>query len=533
MMEQLDPDEAQRRLILEALVAYSDACTLPLLTPNCPFYSVDDQGHPTCGTECVAAVQAGGGTGRSIREVTLGGLVLTGRTVPQDAAGSADPFDAMRDYIDQRNLRPVDQSTGTLLLRLGAAMNRGPTPSESQTRMIVHEAWAELDRRRVPVDSVVRAAILPQMAAQIGMQAVSPLIRQSGMWAELVSDDELDRLDERSTEWFAVLDHAYEEDRAELDNDSQILQWVNVEAHRRKLDEVFRLHEATEQVELAVDIEVPQSVAAQLLADLRLIYATSTRFTTRVEQWLNRILTDDLNAVIDWTAPPPALFSALPPLHRLDETGLWIWDRFTKTSLEDWATSSLLREWAGNSDEHLDRRVWLERVCDSEMLAEMALGRLTKRPRRTSPPPKLTADVFVDAALTHLKNDRPEEAARIFQGLVDLNPTDGDALNNLGFCLLPTDPTAALEVLQRSSLFPMAFRAINAANRVLALLLVGREADALTLARESLRVVRANENDNCVTWRVESTGETPQLSLQSTSPHAYLTNLTEFLESRH
>ncbi|KQV71301.1 hypothetical protein ASC64_04455 [Nocardioides sp. Root122] len=530
-MAQLDPDEAQRRLVLEALVAYSDACTLPLLTPNCPFYLVDDQGHPTCGTECVAAVQAGGGTGRSIRDVAVGGLVLTGRTVPQDAAGSADPFDAMRDYIDQRSLRPVDQSTGTLLLRLGAAMNRGPMPSANQSRMIVHEAWAELDRRRVPVESVVRAAILPQMAAQIGMQAMTPLLRQSGMWAELVSDDELDRLDQRSAEWFAVLDRAYEEDRAGLDDDSQILQWVNIEAHRRKLDEVFRLHEATEQV-VPVDVEVPETLPAKLAADLRVVYATSTRFTTRVEQWLNRILTDDLNAVIDWTAPPPALFSALPALRRMDETGLWIWDRFTKTSLEDWATSSLLREWAGNSDVHLDRRVWLERVCDSEVLAEMALSRLTKKPRRAAPPPKLTADVFVDAAQTLLKSDRPEEAAQIFQGLVDLNPTDGDALNNLGFCLLPTDPPAALEVLQRSSLFPMAFRAVNAANRVLALLLVGRESDALTLARESLRVVRPSENDHCVTWRVESTGETPQLSLQSSSPHAYLMNLTEFLESR-
>jgi hypothetical protein len=50
--ENPDAEEARERLVLEALVAYSDACTLPLLTPNCPFYLIDEQGHPTCGTEC-------------------------------------------------------------------------------------------------------------------------------------------------------------------------------------------------------------------------------------------------------------------------------------------------------------------------------------------------------------------------------------------------------------------------------------------------------------------------------------------------
>lgn len=533
MTEKPNAEEARERLVLEALVAYSDACTLPLLTPNCPFYCLDEQGHPTCGTECVAAVQASGGTGRSIREVKVGGLVLTGRTLPQEAAGSADTYDAMRNYIDQRSLTPANQSTGTLLLRLGAALNRGPSSrSAEQERMVVHEAWAELDRRHVPVETVVRAAILPQMAAQIGMLAMTPLMRQNGMWDELVSNDELDRLDERSAEWFAVLEHSFEHDRAELDHESQVLQWVNVEAHHRTLEEVFRLHEATKHVDLGMDLEPATTLPTRIRVDIRVLYAISTRFTNRVEQWLNRILTDDLDAVIAWTAPPPAVFTALPPKSRLDETGTWIWDRFTKTSLETWATSSLLREWAGNDDGQLDRRVWLERACDSDVVAEMALAQLTKRSSRTLPAPKLSAESFVDAALRHLKDDRPEEAAQIFQGLVDLDPTDGDALNNLGFCLLPIDPSRALDALQRSSLFPMSQRAVNAANRVLALLLVGREADALGLAHESVRIVQPDERDPCWTWLVAQDGDLPQLTLEASNPIAYLTNLTEYLESR-
>jgi hypothetical protein len=170
----------------------------------------------------VAAVQASGGTGRSIREVNVGGLMLTGRTLPRQAAGSADPYDAMRNYIDQRSLPPANQSTGTPLLRLGAALNRGPSKSANQDRMVDHEVRAELDRRHVPVESVVGAVLLPQMAAQIGMLSMTPLMRQSGMWDELVSDDELDRLDERSAEWFAVLEHSYDQDKAELDHELQL-----------------------------------------------------------------------------------------------------------------------------------------------------------------------------------------------------------------------------------------------------------------------------------------------------------------------
>jgi hypothetical protein len=246
----------------------------------------------------VAAVQASGGTGRSIREVNVGGLMLTGRTLPRQAAGSADPYDAMRNYIDQRSLPPANQSTGTPLLRLGAALNRGPSKSANQDRMVDHEVRAELDRRHVPVESVVGAVLLPQMAAQIGMLSMTPLMRQSGMWDELVSDDELDRLDERSAEWFAVLEHSYDQDKAELDHELQVVQWVNVEQTRRTFDEVFRLHEATEQVDLELEGDITQVFPTKIDADIRVLYAMSTRFTNRVTQWLNRLLTDDLNAVI-------------------------------------------------------------------------------------------------------------------------------------------------------------------------------------------------------------------------------------------
>jgi hypothetical protein len=78
----------------------------------------------------------------------------------------------------------------------------------------------------------------------------------------------------------------------------------------------------------------------------------------------------------------------------------------------------------------------------------------------------------------------------------------------------------------------MSRQAVNAANRVLALLILGREADALGLARESLRIAQPDENDTCWAWLVAPDGDTPRLTLESSSPLAYLMNLTEYLESR-
>jgi len=133
----------------------------------------------------------------------------------------------------------------------------------------------------------------------------------------------------------------------------------------------------------------------------------------------------------------------------------------------------------------------------------------------------------VEAAIDHLSDGRIQEAADIFAGLVELRPADGDALNNLGFCLLPLDPSGGLEELERASLYPQGNVVLNLANRALALHLVGRDQDALQLARE----VMGSEHrgvGRAVMWKHDH--DAGELTLESeVDPVQYLGQLSSHL----
>ena len=71
-------------------------------------------------------------------------------------------------------------------------------------------------------------------------------------------------------------------------------------------------------------------------------------------------------------------------------------------------------------------------------------------------------------------------------GLCELRPGDGEALNNLGFCLLPTEVEEGLLKLQQASLYSRSRTVVNAANTALALHLLGRDVAALAVGEECL-----------------------------------------------
>ena len=111
-----------------------------------------------------------------------------------------------------------------------------------------------------------------------------------------------------------------------------------------------------------------------------------------------------------------------------------------------------------------------------------------------------------------------------------MRPTDGDALNNHGFCLLPTAPHEALHLLQRASLYPLKQKTINAANRSLALYLVGRREDAVTLAKESLALPPPHHPEPCYAWKQDL--ETGALHLENVqSARVHLEQLLKFLDA--
>ncbi|MBO0804506.1 MAG: tetratricopeptide repeat protein [Nocardiopsaceae bacterium] len=88
---------------------------------------------------------------------------------------------------------------------------------------------------------------------------------------------------------------------------------------------------------------------------------------------------------------------------------------------------------------------------------------------------------FIPAAADYLRNSRPEMAVALFEAAVAAVPDDAGSHNNLGFCLLPLDIPAALAELRKARDLDYK-NPMNLPNRVLALHLLGRDAESAALA---------------------------------------------------
>jgi tetratricopeptide (TPR) repeat protein len=88
------------------------------------------------------------------------------------------------------------------------------------------------------------------------------------------------------------------------------------------------------------------------------------------------------------------------------------------------------------------------------------------------------ADNFISLAVSYLQKNQADEAVGLFRSLADIFPDNPGVRNNYGFCLLPSDPAAALTEIERAEELGGKKPAVML-NRVLALHQVGRDSDAL------------------------------------------------------
>lgn len=104
------------------------------------------------------------------------------------------------------------------------------------------------------------------------------------------------------------------------------------------------------------------------------------------------------------------------------------------------------------------------------------------------------AGKFTSAAEFHLSNGEPEKAISMFKAAIIAIPNDAPCHNNLGFCLLPQAPQAALEELETAR--DLGYKdPVNLANRVLALHLLGRSTESTALATsDESQNIRYNES---------------------------------------
>ena len=187
--------------------------------------------------------------------------------------------------------------------------------------------------------------------------------------------------------------------------------------------------------------------------------------------------TVDTQALLNWFPPvdPPTKESR--PSGPPDDDGVWIVSRFTTTYLHQWPIQALRKEWLYLHGQHSPPCSPLEmnarEVPEADLAKQMA-DRLAKQPSSQPGPSTQLAHMLVLPAVSFLNEGRRVEASALFEAAVHHNPGNPDALNNLGFCLLPDDPERAHKYLEKAARTGRGDRQLIDTNRILALAVLGR-----------------------------------------------------------
>lgn len=476
-MEITDPDE--ERIFIEALTVYADSCKLPELTESCPFYRIAD-GQPTCREECRGILERHGVTDRPVVEALVGGLRMTGRQLPIAVAAGADDFDATKAWLQERDLPIQQQHTSALLtgLRIAARWNLGRGLHDGSTAM---EFWGELVRRGVDMDRVFRGGIAPELADVAALRAIAEILTREGIVdATPILGDE-----HPSTFPLAELVDATLDERTV---DPHVWMDANIGA----LTAVMQLgSEADRQVDIT-DVLRRQDIQ----------FVISQGFFLRMQEWFSGLISHDLGAALRADLPSPDIFRSTPGRPRKQTIGLWIWERFTVTDPAMWEPSSLLLEWQwthGASTDACSQRTMNERRIAAESIGLSAMKAFELADTEEPEEGLFRPAKYVQLAANHLAVGEWEEAARIFAGLVELSPGDGEAWNNWGFCLLGKSAADALPRLERGAALRLPTPILSVANQALALHLLGRDDEALARADAALQSGQADPADRSAT----------------------------------
>lgn len=200
--------------------------------------------------------------------------------------------------------------------------------------------------------------------------------------------------------------------------------------------------------------------------------------------WANSVSFDEL---IDWKISIPIdSMETHQGLPTPDAIGQWIFDRFTRTYLDDWTTESLRKEWDyihGQETTPCPSNEMLIRVVSEEELSKVMADRLARSEQRVS----ALADSFIMRAIEFLKKRRRDDAVLLFKAATLKEPKSAKAYNNLGFCLLPDNPNLALQHFEKAlTLVDGIDKRLVNTNRILTLAILGRPASAIDLGNSVL-----------------------------------------------
>jgi hypothetical protein len=211
---------------------------------------------------------------------------------------------------------------------------------------------------------------------------------------------------------------------------------------------------------------------------------------------------------------------------KLYEQYAWLVDRFSTTSLSDWLTSSLLYEYRWHAEQEpppCRAELMLDREVGEEQLnAEIARRTALDIPNGTPDPEAVLAADMAGHAGALLRQGRCREAAALFEFAARRRPTDPEARNNLGFCLIPTDPRRALHDLEGAAHMGYDHAAVNVYNRVCCHLSL-RQPRAAVAAADAYWAARDDRPGGATLWIWQADGSW-QIG-EVTDPHHTLANL--------
>ena len=492
------PDEREAndaRMLARALRFYSDHCEPGNLHADCP-YSVLTRDGLGCGEECLdylAAHQENEGTREADRGVRFIPLNTT-RRFRRGPDPEAPAYDCRQLRIEERELSPARQSPTTLLLRLADAFIEPPhtdETKEAERRSEISTTTDELTRRGFSVDRLIAAAIVPLMAQSVVLWAIVTAIAGEDLppgWSY-----------HTRSKWVPLLlDHFGFTDNASL----------HVDLTNR---------EGSATIKLSADAETAEHVKAML--------------TTGPGKAVTWMAGQSIDALITSNAPTLAEFEdiVVPSDDPTKDTlQRWIFERFTSTYLESWATTSLEHEWQylhGRQTPPCNPGQLGLRRIDARRLAMVIADRTTSdRDHRSN---ALTISKYVGVAADLLASGQRTAAAQIFDMACSLSPDSGEAHNNRGFCRLPDDPETALIDFAHARALGVGDPLITAANQCLALHKLGRNASALKIAADVWPSDMVSRN-SATMWDFRAT----TASLSTVDSQLYLAELAAEIAER-
>lgn len=423
MTSGLPSDPREREMFLRALREYSERCEPPGLTPDCPFAEPAAPGIMGCGEECMDLLAEHNAPGPR-DDFDLGGGMSIARVRRPRARHTreSDAFDARRIFLEEHEAKPLEQQRLTAVL-VGLQELVASPPAAGRE---------EAEERRLRVDAAMRCAA------------------QRGLMRETCVEPWLRRLVGGAV--FAHLIAAY---GAGTPSDfGSAGGWKTL----------------TESHLGPRNVEDSDGFAADAVGSL----------VQSVFAWAAAA---DIDAVLAWSAPEARLFESSPglPSLPLDAQAEWVIERFTNTYLDRWSPASLRLEWLyihGQQPGPCSPSDMRTRQVDESVLAKEIANRYVE----DSPMSLGLAKQLVEPALKFVGEGRRTEASALFEAAIHHEPKSFDALNNLGFCLLPDEPERSLDLFDKAIASGHGENDLARVNRILALAILGRYTSALDSA---------------------------------------------------